>query len=145
MHIELPAGIRQFPFSFILPHSIPTSVEIKNSDYGCYVKYSVKAVMKRSSLKSDYVSETPIFVNTIVDVNLLDTPVVGSTTIVNCVLDLIKINLNYIRRTAQQIIQENSWYKRRLIRAAMFQVKIFCLMPRSSTVVAKVYGKRLSN
>lgn len=48
-------------------------------NYGCYVRYTVKAVMKRPGLRRNYAFVKPITVNKVVDVNNLDTPLVSST------------------------------------------------------------------
>lgn len=64
--MELTAGKHEYPFSFTLPSSIPSSYE------GIYgkVRYTVKATIKRPWYKADNVSdEIPFIVNVSVCLN----------------------------------------------------------------------------
>lgn len=62
---ELHPGIHQYPFAFQLPAEIPSSFDGKHGN----VRYTLKAVMKRSWYKHDYICEIPITIHSVVDLN----------------------------------------------------------------------------
>ncbi|CAL8089675.1 unnamed protein product [Orchesella dallaii] len=63
--ISIPAGHHEYPFSFELPLSLPSSFE---SPFG-HVRYDIEAVVKRS-WKFDYSTKLMFTVNALVDLNL---------------------------------------------------------------------------
>ncbi|XP_057379789.1 arrestin domain-containing protein 3-like [Daphnia carinata] len=65
--VELAAGHHQYPFTFVLPTQIPPSFE---GPYG-HIRYNIQAVAQRTWLKREYVCNSNLTVNAIVDLNTM--------------------------------------------------------------------------